>query len=573
MIKRMNKATSLLIAAAAVVSLIPAAGVNAATKLETKDGTIESAIAFDGGKYIYDGYKTQDDATGVYYNAGDADKQLEDFSADSMTKYGNKYAKVMDGSDEYLVDLSTGTVSDETTEDITDTLKTKLKTTLSKTDRYGKIDTTDKFTKFDQVAQGQFGDVWYSYAVTTSGSATLNGYVNTAGKYVDTDVTANMYVSTGTKTIKIEEFGKLDTDNNIKVDLVSAKTIAEDTDYIYRIANVNVTNATTTAAATYVQKISKAQGSEKDDAYLPNSVTSYEVSNAYDSDDADDAATVINNTNVEFRVINGVLYATDKTADKVTVTTIKLKKDKVSLDADTTKAKLDVYLAEQGVQKDQDITRTESVSIDANGNTWAIYKGDILKFDGTAFTTVYDCDRSFDTLEVYNADSLIAWEDGQDVYATVDKQTTETPVETPVTTTGWVNTAAGWTFNDSLGNQVKGQWVSDGGVWYMIKADGIMATGWYNDNGTWYFLNTSGSMKTGWVKDGSAWYFLNTSGAMKTGWVNDNGTWYFLNTSGAMQTGWVNDNGTWYYCNASGAMLANTTIDGYKLNASGAWVK
>ena len=554
MIKRINKATSLLIAAAAVMSIIPATGVSAATKLETKDGTIESAIAFNGGKYIYNGYKTQDDATSVYYNAGDTDKQLEDFSADSMTKYGANYAQVMNGSDEYLVDLSTGTVSDQTTADIIDTAKTKLKTTLSKTDRYGKIDSTDKFTKFDQVAQGQFGDVWYSYSVTTSGAATLNGYVNTAGKYVDTDVTANMYVSTGTKTVKIDEFGKLDTDNNIKVDLVSAKTIAEDTDYIYRIANVNVTNATTTSAATYVQKISKAQGSDKDGAYLPNSVTSYEVSSAYDSSDATDAATTINDTNAEFRVINGVLYATDKTANKVTVTTIKLKKDKVSLATDTTNNKLDVYLAEQDVQKDQDITSTEAVSIDADGNTWAIYKGEILKFDGTAFTTVYDCDRSFDTLEVYNADSLIAWENGQDGYVTVNKKATETPVETPVqTTTGWVNTASGWTFFNAAGSQVKGQWVNDGGVWYMIKADGIMATGWYNDNGTWYFLNASG--------------------AMKTGWVNDNGTWYFLQSSGAMKTGWLNDNGTWYYLNASGSMAANTTVDGYKLNASGAWVK
>ena len=32
---------------------------------------------------------------------------------------------------------------------------------------------------------------------------------------------------------------------------------------------------------------------------------------------------------------------------------------------------------------------------------------------------------------------------------------------------------------------------------------------------------------------------------------------------------WLNDNGTWYYLNASGAMLANTTVDGYKLGASG----
>ena len=159
MIKRMNKVTSLLIAAAAVVSIIPATGVNAATtqQLETKQGTIENAIAFDGGKYIYDGYKTQDDQTAVYYNAGDADKQVEDFNADSMTKFGNNYAKVTNGSDEYLVDLSTGTVADDTTADKMDNVKTKLKSILNKTDRYGAVDSTDKIT-LNQIAQGQFAE-------------------------------------------------------------------------------------------------------------------------------------------------------------------------------------------------------------------------------------------------------------------------------------------------------------------------------------------------------------------------------------------------------------------------------
>src|SRR5471030_1368675 len=185
MIKRMNKATSLLIDAAAVISLMPATGVNAATtkQLETKQGTIENAIAFDGGKYIYEGYKTQDDQTAVYYNTGDTDKQVEDFNADSMTKFSNNYAKVTDGSDEYLVDLSTGTVADDTTSDKMDNVKTKLKSTLSKTDRYDTIASTDKFTKFDQIAQGQFGQTWYSYSVTTTGEANYNGYVSDAGKY------------------------------------------------------------------------------------------------------------------------------------------------------------------------------------------------------------------------------------------------------------------------------------------------------------------------------------------------------------------------------------------------------
>ena len=551
MIKRMNKVTSLLIAAAAVVSLIPATGVKAADRLETKNGTIESAIAFNGGKYIYDGYKTENDATGIYYNAGSADKLLEDFNPTSMDKYGSNYSKIMDGSDEYLVDLSTGTVLDETTADKMDSVKTKLKSALSKTDRYGKVSSTDDI-QLTQVLDKQFGETWYEYTATGL-SGVYHGYVNEAGKYIDTDYTANMDVSNGNKTINLEQFGKQNTDNKLTVNFVSAETIAQDSENIYRKVKVNVVDAnTTTTPATYLQKISKAQGDQKDDAYLPKTVASYEISSEYKSTNADEAEAAINDTDTTFRVLNGVLYATKNDGSKVTVTTIKLKKDKVTLNEGTTK--LDVYLAEKDVQEDHDIEAKSAVTTDVDGNTWAIYKGNILKFDGTAFTTVYNVDTAMDTLEVYNADSLIAWAAGQDVYASVDKQATGTPVETPVqTTTGWVNTATGWTFFNAAGSQVKGQWVNDGGVWYMIKANGIMATGWYNDNGTWYYLNASG--------------------AMKTGWVNDNGTWYFLQSSGAMKTGWLNDNGTWYYLNASGAMAANTTIDGYKLNASGAWVK
>jgi glucan-binding YG repeat protein len=558
MIKRMNKATSLLLAAAAVVSIVPAVGVSAAEKLETKEGTIEQAVAFEGGKYIYEGYKTDADETGVYYNDGNADKLEEDLNADSMTKFGNKYAAVEE-SDEYLVDLSTGKVSDETTEDITDNVKSKLKSALSKTDRYGKVSSTSSSSMtLNQISQDQFGATWYEYT-TTGAAATYSGYVNDAGKYIDTDYTANIYVlnAAGTKIVKISNFGEKNTDYNITVNKTSATTIAQDNDYIYRLVNVDVVYAdtATTSQATYIQKISKAQGVEEDDAYLPNTVASYEVSSVYDSENADDAAATIT-AGGDFRVINGVLYVTKNNDDntEVTVTTIKLKKDKATKDGAATK--LDLYLAEQDVQESQDIAGANAVSIDVDGNTWAVNDGKIYKFDGTDFNSVYTCDTGIDTLDVYNADSLIAWQDGKDIYTTVDKEATETPVDnttvTPVVNKGWVKTDAGWTFYNN-GSQLKGQWVNDGGVWYMIKADGIMATGWYNDNGTWYYLAGSG--------------------AMKTGWLNDNGTWYYLQSSGAMKTGWLNDNGTWYYLSGSGAMLANTVVDGYKLSASGAWVK
>ena len=530
----MSKVTSLIVAAAAVMSLVPATAASAAERLETKSGTIESAIAFDGGKYIYEGYKTEDDVNGTYYNNGTSDKLFEDLNADSMSKYGDKYAKVMDGSDEYLVDLSNGQVLEGNAQDNIDNLKTKLKATLGKTDRYGKVASTGDVT-VNQISTGEFGTAWYTY-VTTGAAATHSGYANEAGKYVDTDYTANISVAVGTKVVKLDKFNDLDTTNDIKVNLVNARTIAQDNDYIYRIVDVTFVNAAGTTAApnaTYIQKISKAQGSQEDGAYIPNSVASYEVSSAYDSDNADKAVTAIS-TAQDFRVINGVVYVTENDGSKVTVTTIKLKKDKVTLDGGTTK--LDVYLAEQDVQEDQDIAGAKAVSIDVDGNTWALNKGDILKFNGTEFTVVYNVDRTMDTLEVYNTDSLMAWKDGEDVYAVVEKKAVETPVDqtpTPVQNKGWVKTATGWTFYNNDGSQVKGQWVQDGGVWYMIKADGIMATGWYNDNGTWYFLQGSGAMKTGWL----------------------------------------NDNGTWYYLTGSGAMLANTTVDGYRLGASGAWVK
>jgi len=96
--------------------------------------------------------------------------------------------------------------------------------------------------------------------------------------------------------------------------------------------------------------------------------------------------------------------------------------------------------------------------------------------------------------------------------------------------------------------------------------------GWNLVEGKWYFGNVDGSKKIGWVSTGGKWYYLQTDGIMKTGWVLDNNKWYYLNSNGAMQTGWILDNGNWYYLYGDGSMAANTTINGYKVSASGAWI-
>lgn len=100
----------------------------------------------------------------------------------------------------------------------------------------------------------------------------------------------------------------------------------------------------------------------------------------------------------------------------------------------------------------------------------------------------------------------------------------------------------------------KAEWIKSGSRWWYKHADGSYTTnGWEKINGTWYYFDQAGWMATGWVKD--------------------NGTWYYLKSSGAMATGWYQVGGKWYYSYASGALAVNTTVDGYKVNHNGEWVK
>ena len=139
---------------------------------------------------------------------------------------------------------------------------------------------------------------------------------------------------------------------------------------------------------------------------------------------------------------------------------------------------------------------------------------------------------------------------------------------------GWVKQENGkWQFLQK-GEAVKSGWAKVEGKWYLFDQNGDMLTGWQFVGGKWYFLNNSGDMATGWVKDNGTWYYLNGSGAMVTGWLNDNGTWYYLNSNGSMKAStWFELGGKWYYVNGSGALAVNTTVDGYKVNGNGEWVR
>jgi hypothetical protein len=546
MIKRINKLAALLVASTAAASIIPVTAASAATKLETLNGTIDSAQAFNNGKYVFDGYKENQDS-GLYYSNGTTDTEIDDVNGDGV-KFGDSDIDYSD--DDVLFNLSNGQAEDETAEDMQSYMETKFKTSVvKKADRY---DNTQTLAIGTQLNKDQFGDVWYEYKVKSDDqSKDYTVYVNQDGKYVDASEALNItyYKADGTK-IKLDTVDDL-ADNNLT--MTEGNTLFADADYIYR--TVTITDGTT--PVTFVQKISKAQGSTKDGAYLPQSVTSYEV-------DAADLTAITPADGIAVRVLNGAVYSIDtKTSGKLTIAKYDLKKVKDDVTLSTGKTvSLDKYKVE--LDEDYNNIKNEDITdfdIDVNGNVWTLYKGKIQKVVDGELQTIYTVDTSMDNLSVYDDNDIISWSSKNDIYSVVggkgqtdntNTDTTTPPVQTPTVTAGWVKNADGtWSFN---------------------KADGTKATGWVQD-GAWYYLNANGIMQTGWINDNGTWYFLNGSGAMKTGWVNDNGTWYFLKSSGAMATGWLNDNGTWYYLNASGAMLANTTVDGYVLGASGAWIR
>ena len=182
-----------------------------------------------------------------------------------------------------------------------------------------------------------------------------------------------------------------------------------------------------------------------------------------------------------------------------------------------------------------------------------------------------------------------AMDDGQKVYSAISSTSLISEVEGAIADLeaaiagyehpqGWYQNDAGTWFY-GVGTENYTGWLELNGRTYFLKDDGSMAASTWvkTEAGYWYYLNASGAMlHDGWAKINDTWYFFKNFGGMAEGWVKDGNTWYYLTPgSGAMvSNGWSLINGKYYYFDASGAMLANTTTpDGYKVDASGAWVK
>ena len=591
MFNRSTKLTAVLLAAASIVSSVPAM---AATRLDNKEGNIEDPVSFKDGKYLYQGYRDDDADNGIYYNAGDKDKKLDDVDTigyNGITKYGDKFVSVSDGTDEYIVDLTAGKATDDDiVSDLVENTETKLKNKLKKTDRYNNQEDS---VRVELLSNNRFEDAWYEYTATTAGETTgaqVKGYTNASGSYIDCSYNANIYAYKGGKTYKLENVGDTAADGAIVLNSIKhLGTIGQDDKYIYRLIEADITgaqkvnkknpdpDAAVSEPTYYVQKVSKAQGDKEKDAYLPKTTETFQVEKndkeedrVVNNGDAHDAYTelmnVVNDTDhAKAAIVDGAIYVTrDDGDDKVKTFKIVLKSsEKVAYKKeDGSDKKVGIRLAKKDADKGHD---AKDWTIDVNGTVWAIDDGKIMKSVKCGdFETVYTCDRSLDKLDVYDENNLIAWDESGEVYTTVQEGSDEAKKQAqeivgeqpaPVAKTGWQKdaTTGTWTLYDAVGTQLTG-WQNVGGTWYyMDPANGVMVTGWKQVNGTWYYMNQSG--------------------AMTTGWQNVGGTWYYMNQSGAMTTGWQFDGANWYYMDASGAMLSNTTVDGYVLGASGAWIK
>lgn len=135
----------------------------------------------------------------------------------------------------------------------------------------------------------------------------------------------------------------------------------------------------------------------------------------------------------------------------------------------------------------------------------------------------------------------------------------------------WVQVNNHWRIQNTDGSYITG-WHQMNGQWYYMDAAGDMLTGWQYINGTWYFLKDWGGMATGWQLINGTWYYLKDWGGMATGWLQLGNTWYYLKSNGMMATGWNWIGNKCYYFYTAGNMAYSTTINGYKLNASGAWI-
>lgn len=568
MFKQTNKVISFLVAASAVISIIPSSVSASAKETKSQEGEIYNAVAYKDGAFYLGGEPSKKDEAAYYLSSGKYN-ELDDIDSDDKVKvYGTKYVEIENG--DYYLDLSNGKVTDDNVkEKELDAVSVNLRGKI-KYDNDGRYDDTDAKNIKDvtEIPRAKFSEGWYKteYKAKSAdsningGATSFNVYTDNAGKYIDADYNLGkikVKLSDG-KTATIENTN--DEDDSVRGQVSDATVIGQDSNNIYRLATITVkttsgatiseVNGITMSDATtafvlssdkksisfeVVQVISKAQASKSISGIKPaKTVTDYVL-----SDKSGKKEELLSSDENSFTVAGGKLINYKIDGDELEAATVEFKN------------KSSIYYIELGGSDTVSLQDGEnSVDKDIQGNLWALSEDNLYKFDNDeSFDEIYEMDEEYTNLSVYDKDNLVVWNPDDEVYSIVTKKSTS---ENEAGTDGGTDKTP--TTNP---NPVKEGWVQD------------------EANGTWSYNNEDGTKFKGWFGSGNGpWYYLDDNGVMATGWKFINNKWYFLDTSsGIMKTGWLNDNGAWYYLSSSGTMLSNVTVDGYKLGPSGAWIK
>ncbi len=589
MLKRVTKATSLLVVAASIVSIVPAVAADY-QKVDAQEGYINAASAEGNGIFVIDGEVNGSDDDEIYYLAGGKYTALDYVeSGDTIDDtYSSKYKRIIGNKGDNIIDLTDGKESDDFNFDVyKDDIARNLKKKIKK-DNDGRFDSADYDNttvaadttfRFDgkQFMYGAFGN-WsqFDYNLKTpniNGTTTSTIYTDPDGNYVDADynlgriqvfttTSESAYVENTKDTYDITENGKK---YELKAQIENVKAYTEGYDALYRTAKLTIWKKEKDASDDEYENITDSVkfGSTSDQREVPTnedgSITVLQkISKAQSSDTVDgikyakDVATYfITDKDGKTESVLGIDHPYNPSGISTNVDGI------VSYYYDSDNKELNAEAINLKSYKDYnyvDLSDSDEVDVDAwangGGQIYGVGDGYVYKWDGKdKFEKIYKVDSSMSNISVSDENNIIVWNKDKDIYSAIsNKASTSTGNDTA--TTAGVTTTTGAAVTTTT-----------------------VRTGWVKgDDGNWSYNDTDGSKKKGWLMDSGSWYYLKANGTMATGWINDGDYWYYLKANGAMSTGWINDNGSWYYCSESGEMLADTTVDGYVLGSSGAWI-
>ena len=162
-----------------------------------------------------------------------------------------------------------------------------------------------------------------------------------------------------------------------------------------------------------------------------------------------------------------------------------------------------------------------------------------------------------------------------------------------VSAASWQQNSTGWWWQEDDNSYPTSTWKSIYGKWFYFDSYGYMlGEGWHWIDGKCYYMYSGGAMAEStwiggdyvnasgewvtdkWVASGNQWWYRYADGSYPTNtWKYIDGAWYYFDGAGWMLgEGWHWIGDTCYYMYADGRMAADTWIDHYYVDASGAWI-